>query len=116
MISVQTYWANIYVGLCPGYNTRLYNPEASLFTIHGECQNYCNKVKLGLTITNTKFIYVNGSEDGVIIGLINYPRFPSTPEQIQEKAIELASILKEKLKQERVSVVFPDKTIMLGGI
>jgi hypothetical protein len=110
METTKTYTAKIYIGTLPGYE----GEEYPLTKIEQICQEYCNKVKLGLTITPTKFIYVDGNENGAIIGLINYPRFPSTPPQIRVHAITLAEKLKEQLKQNRVSIVFPDQTIMLG--
>jgi hypothetical protein len=109
-IEVETYWANIYVGRQTGYDGNIH----SLDYVKAITQKYVNEVKLGLTFTSTIFIYVDGEEPGVIIGLINYPRFPSTKEKIQKQAIDLAEMLKKELQQHRVSIVFPDKTIMLG--
>ena len=114
MHSVSTYWANIYCGLLPGYGGMCI--PGALERAYQICQDYCNGVGLGLTVTKTKFIYVGGSEDGIVVGLINYPRFPSTPEQIRTKALDLARLLKGALMQERVSVVFPDETIMIGDL
>jgi len=113
MKSVPTYAATIYCGLKPGYE------DASFFTVRKEvafevCQEYCDEIGLGLTFTETTFIYTKGNEQGVIIGLINYPRFPSTKEEIKEKALTLASRLKEALEQIRMSIVFSDETIMIG--
>lgn len=50
----------------------------------------------------------------MIVKMVNYPRFPQTPEVIQKLAIELATVLKSALAQERVSIVFPTQTVMLG--
>lgn len=112
---VETYKADIYVGLQPGYEFGDGDAEESYFIEEVEdiCQNYVDRVKLGVTVTPTTFVYVDGSEDGAIVGLINYPRFPSTPEKIKETAIDLAKILKEELGQYRVSIVCTDETIML---
>jgi hypothetical protein len=70
-------------------------------------------VGLCVTVTDTLFVYVHGSEPGLIVGLINYPRFPDTPEGIEGKALALAESLMRVCRQIRVSVVFPDKTVML---
>jgi len=109
-IEVATFTAQIYVGLKVGYG--IYEHPA--VEAHRICQTYCDKVKLCVTVTPTAFHYVDGNEEGVIVGLINYPRFPSTPEKITEQAVELAKLLKEGLNQNRVSIVTPTKTIMLG--
>jgi hypothetical protein len=78
------------------------------------CQKYVDKLGLCVTFTQTEFIFTKGSEPGVLIGLINYPRFPQTPYTIKERALMLAQTLKEALGQNRVSVIFSDETIMLG--
>jgi len=64
-------------------------------------------------MTPTEFRYTKGFEKGVIIGLINYPRFVTTAYEIKEKAIHLAQILMKRFNQNRVSIVFTDETIML---
>jgi hypothetical protein len=107
-----TFTANIYVGLKPGYDGAEYylsNNKAQQI-----CQEYCNEVGLAVTFEDTKFIYTNGNESGIKVGLINYPRYPSSKDEITKKALRLASILKEEFKQFRVSVVTPDVTYMIG--
>ena len=108
---VPTFFANIYLGLNEGYTGK-----KSKLNIESYCKGYCGVIKLGVTVTKTTFCYPDGMEDGVIIGLINYPRFPSTPEEIEQKAIELAKCLKNICKQERVTIVMPNHTIMLGNL
>ena len=66
-----------------------------------------------MTITKTKFMYVDGDEVGWIIGIINYPRFPEGDESLKEKTLKLADILLHECHQKRCSVVFLDETIML---
>ena len=105
---VETYTAQIYTGLQVGYSDAIHSIE--------EVEHICEKyVQCGLcvTVTQTKFFYVNGNEDGAIIGLINYPRFPSSQLKIKKQALELARILLNELEQLKVSVVFPEETIML---
>lgn len=106
---LPTYYANIYVGLKPGYSNVVYSLDYLKFIV----QKFVNEIKLCVTVTPTTFTYVDGSEPGAIVGLINYPRFPSYPSEIQEKATKLAELLMEQLCQIRISIVFPDKTIML---
>lgn len=105
----DTFTASIYVGLQHGYAGEL----SSIDEVRQWLQTYCNQVKLGLTLTQTEFIYVDGGEPGVIIGLINYPRFSVPIEEIKQRAIVIAQGLMELCHQERVSIVFSDDTIML---
>lgn len=105
----DTFYANIYMGTIPGYTGDPANPDI----VYNICQDYCNEVKLGVTITPITFTYVDGCEPGYIIGLINYPRFPSDRETIIFNAINLGLKLMLALEQERFSIVTPDKTIMM---
>lgn len=104
-----TYYANLYVG------TRVSYTDDVLATEHARkvCQDYCNQVGLGLSFTQTEFIYVHGKEPGIIVGLINYPRFPTSTAGIKLHALSLGKQLLEVMKQERLSIVFPEETIML---
>lgn len=110
---VETYTATIYIGT---KDTNAYpsldKPYRDAYEI---CQTYCNRAGLCVTITPTKFVYSYGFEMGYIIGLINYPRFPSSPEKIRELSLELAEILRCNYRQKRCTIVFPDETIMLGN-
>jgi hypothetical protein len=78
------------------------------------CDKYVNEIGDCITITPTEFRYVNGFENGAIVGYINYPRFPRTEKEILKRAMELAQRLKDGLGQMRVSVTTPKKTYMLG--
>jgi hypothetical protein len=46
--------------------------------IEQACQDYCDSIGLCVTVTKTNYIFKGGNEEGFIIGLINYPRFPKT--------------------------------------
>lgn len=104
-----TFTANIYLGLRHGY-TGVYS---TIEDVRQWLQNYCNEVKLGVSLTPTEFIYVDGSEPGVIIGLIKYPRFPEPDGFIKQKAFAIAKGLMQLCHQERVSIVYPTETVML---
>ena len=106
---VNTYYANIYVGFREGYSEKVH----SIARVEKICEKIADECGMCVTVTPTKFIYTGGAEDGCIVGLINYPRFPSTPESITTRALGLAKILKRKLGQLRCSVVTPDTTYML---
>jgi hypothetical protein len=109
MREVDTYTATIYCGLREGYSEIIHEKSE----IEKIAQEYCNTRGLCVTLTDTKFIYKDGNEPGVAIGLINYPRFPGTKKEIRKTTLDLAKIVKENFKQNRVSAVFSDKTVML---
>lgn len=109
-VTEKTDYATIYVGRL----VRDTGTELSLSLARNFLKSYCNAVGLCVTLTETEYIYSNGGEPGFSVGLINYPRFPSTPEKIRTQALEIAKGLKELYMQYKVTVVFPDVTIMLS--
>jgi hypothetical protein len=113
MTSVETYTAKIYLGFKEGYWD--YSFLSPMNMLRQTIKEYINNDHpMCVNITETHYIYVDGSEVGACIELINYPRFPSTPIEIRNQAFALADILKEKFKQVRLSIVCTDQTYMLG--
>ena len=107
----DTFWAKIYVGFKErktGKNVGSFNKARKI------CQKYADEVSYCVSIKKVEYCYCEGRERGVEIGLINYPRFPEPPSLTQLRALELAAQLKTAFKQLRVTVVMPEKTIMLG--
>lgn len=76
-----------------------------LHTIKESCRQYCMEVPLCVTITPCDFVYQGGSESGVEIGLINYPRFPCGPAKLLEKAQNLTYKLIKDCNQRSASIV-----------
>lgn len=109
MKSSKSYFAKIYTGLREGYGDMVHG----VTEVQSICQEYVDRVGLCVTVTPTRFVYVNGSEPGCIVGLINYPRFPETDARIRELALRLAGELGSRLGQNRISIGFPDDTVML---
>ena len=112
---VPTYTATIYVGL-KDMKTGLMKLKGRVRAL---CLAYVKEMGLCVSMKSTEFIYSNGDldgahEEGVEVGLINYPRDPCTPKELEDMALRLASMLKVLCKQERVCVVFPDNTVMLS--
>lgn len=79
------------------------------------CRKYCDDVGLCVTVTPTNYIYTNGEEEGIIIGLINYPRFPSQSRDIVSKAGSLAQKLLDELEQQSCTIQTPDLTIWISN-
>ncbi len=75
------------------------------------CRAYCDEVGFCVTVTATSYVYTGGEEPGVIVGLINYPRFPSSPFEIATKAKALADRLREGLDQDSFTLQYPDRTV-----
>ena len=78
------------------------------------CQNFVDKEKDCVTVTPTKFIYTGGIEEGVVVGFIQYPRFPMHSKEITDRAVKLAEELMKELNQCRVTVTTPEWSIMIS--
>ena len=74
------------------------------------CRQFCDEEGLCVTVTPTTYVYTGGEEAGVIVGLINYPRFSAGPRAIETKARSLGMLLKAELGQESFSIQTPTET------
>lgn len=73
-------------------------------------REFCMNVGACVTVTATTYIYTGGEEAGVIVGFINYPRFPATPADLLAKAEQLADDLMHGLCQHSYSIQTPETT------
>jgi hypothetical protein len=60
------------------------------------------------TIEPTLFIYTGGEESGYVVGLVNYPRFPTSPEALLQRARDLMHALLAATHQHSALLVAPD--------
>jgi hypothetical protein len=120
MKTATTFTAQIYVGTREQYTPEVRSIDMAREFLH----EYVNRVGLCVTLTPTEFIYTgkaiegtehktNAGESGFVVGLINYPRFPVDPSVIREHALTIGKGLLELFKQFKVSIVFPDQTVMI---
>ena len=91
------YWARIYLS----------GPiEVAKQVIRKECL----REGLCVTIEPTLFIYTGGEEAGYVVGLVNYPRFPKTNQEIEDRAKDLALKLMIETAQQSALVMTPSVT------
>jgi len=109
---VPTFEVKLYIGLKEGYKGE-HTPYEIWFCI---ISSYVDRVGLCVSVKKTQYIYTNGCEDGLEIGFINYPRFPSNPTTIISHAFNLAHELLLGCNQMNVTVVAPGQTTMLSNI
>lgn len=69
---------------------------------------------LCVTIEPTLFLYTGGEENGFVITLRNYPRFPSEPAELYARAKGIAEKLIVELCQWSAMIVASDKTEWLN--
>ena len=65
---------------------------------------------LCVTIEATTFIYTGGEEQGYVVGLLNYPRFPTAPNELAVRARTLAELLLDRTFQHSALIVTPENT------
>jgi len=70
----------------------------------------CLREGLCVTVDPTTFIYTGGEETGFVVGLLNYPRFPSEPDALNSRARELVAVLLDGTFQHSALLVTPDVT------
>ena len=93
----NTYWVKIYIA-------------GPLEVAKQVCRKECLREGLCVTIEPTTYIYTGGEEAGVVVGLINYPRFPRPDDETLRRAIVLADNLMDAMCQHSVLVMTPHKT------
>jgi len=110
----NTYESKIFIGGREGYNGNFFSKE-QVINLISKYQSENPECEVGaVSIFDTTYLFQNYCEHGYMIYSINYPRFTRTDKEIDKFSVGLARFLKDELKQNRVSIVFPDKTIMLG--
>lgn len=70
----------------------------------------CLREGLCVTIEPTTFVYTGGEEAGYRVGLLNYPRFPMTPEALLARAEVITLALLEATHQHSALMVTPAVT------
>ena len=101
--TVSTYYVRIYM-------------SGPIDVIKQICREECYRDGLCVTIDPTTFIYTGGEEFGAVIGLINYPRFPTSEYQLWNRAVDLAHKLVKGTHQHSVLLMSPTETEWLTKI
>jgi len=70
----------------------------------------CLREGLCVTVEPTTFIYTGGEESGYVVGLLNYPRFPTTEENLRTRARDLMMELLEATFQHSGLMMTPGAT------
>jgi hypothetical protein len=96
-LQVETWWVKLYLA----------GPiDEAKNIIRKECYD----AGLCVTIEPTDFIYTGGEEKGYVVGLINYPRFPSTKADINARAEDLMNKLLQGTFQHSALMMTPEET------
>lgn len=105
----SSYNIQIWCGLKRGYKGTIQDLSKAKII----CEDFVDKKKECVTITQTTFVYVGSSEPGFMVGFIRYPRYINSKKELKKRAIELGKLLMIALGQNRVTIITPKKSIML---
>ena len=75
------------------------------------CREFCMAVGLCVTIEPVEYVYTGGQETGFRVGLMNYPRFPTTEVLLSATAEALADKLRLDCCQHSYSIQGKNETI-----
>ena len=108
----NTFEARLYIGSVQGYHGTPFTFEELKQEV-GNLQSESPKEEMiPVRIAPTNFVCGNYSEAGWEIAAINYPRFPKAEALITSFMMELAKRLLVCFNQNRISIIFPNETIM----
>ena len=99
----------------PTYTIRLYvawDLADAKRILRAEC--YPPNDGLCITVEPTTFVYSGGEESGVVVGFVNYPRFPTGPVALWARAELIAERLIAGLCQWSALLVGSDRTAWLN--
>jgi hypothetical protein len=95
--TVSTFWVKIYL-------------SGPIEVAKQIIRRVCLQEGLCVTIEPTTYIYTGGEEIGYVVGLLNYPRFPTSNEALSHRAEELADELMQGTYHHSVLIVNPSKS------
>lgn len=98
----------------PSFSVTIYI-GGDLHTARESLRRECIEDGLCVTLIPVTFVYTAGAEEGVAVGLINYPRFPRTPDEIKARAIKVAERLMRDLCQHSCSIATPLETVWINN-
>lgn len=75
------------------------------------CREICFPKGLCVTVMPCKYIFAGGTENGMRVGLIQYPKFPKSRDAILLQAINVGIKIAEANYQWSFSVVTPEQNI-----
>jgi hypothetical protein len=94
---------------CDSYPVTIFI-AGDIATAKQTCRQWCMDRGDCVTVEPVDYIYTGGTETGVRVGWINYPKFPRSPDEILDRAKTLAEFLRVDLCQHSYSIQTPEKT------
>jgi hypothetical protein len=98
---IKAWWAWVYVG-------------GDLQASEMACRKLAFPSGMCVTIKPVKYIFAGSTEDGVQIGLIQYPPFPENETDMLDKAIKIGREVAETNHQWSYSIVTPTENLFFS--
>ncbi|MBF8151317.1 hypothetical protein ITJ86_15525 [Winogradskyella sp. F6397] len=115
-VTVPGYTAEITIGLNKGYSEKAWKVselKAKLTRAQQKLKEMNDRILLSTKVTLCDIVFLGQDEPSATLGFINYPKFPIEHELFKKGVIYIAKELMSNLNQNRIVIVFNDKTVML---
>ncbi len=97
----DAYWVKIYIA-------------GDINTAKHVISSFVDSNGLCVTVDPTTYVYSGGRQEGYVVGLINYARFPADKMDIWATAVSLATFLMDSTYQDSCSIMNPKSCMRLS--
>lgn len=97
---------------CPTFTSYIYI-AGDISDAKRVCREYCMN-GFCVSVSPADYIYKMGHESGVVVRVINYPRFPESADSLKAKCYDLATLLMRHLCQGSFTIEHPDEMIFFS--
>lgn len=114
-VNCKTFKAQITFGLHKGYSNELIDIDSfkqELLNAQIEIKDKFNVI-LSVKLRECEILCLGQAEPSIELEFIQYPKFQKDEKLLKKAIVSLTENLMQKLEQNRVVIVFSDKTIML---
>jgi len=114
-ITIKTFRASINLGLKKGYSQETISEKEVINFLQAFQEKMIveENIYLSASIINNMIVLSGQAEPHLKIEFINYPRFFYKESLLKEKINELAELLLNKFEQNRIVIIYDDKTVMI---
>lgn len=113
LLETKTFVVNFYIGSRTGSDGKEFTESQLTKEISIYQKNSLDKVLCSIRLTKTKFVIRDYIEEGWELSTINYPSYPKEESNIRKFMEGLAKYLANKFMQDRIIIVFPEKTYVM---
>ena len=107
--------ASVYMGLQRGYGEELLDKQEIISRIQQYQDTRIREadIYLSAAISDTTIVLRGQHEPHLVLGFINYPKFPMEENALKSEIEQLATTMMMEFAQNRMVIAYPDETVML---